>query len=219
LTFGSAKPIEWYNFRRKIEGEKYMDLNERLLQENIMLSEDIIVKLEKFALLLFEWNQVHNLTGAKNLAAIYDTIIDSLYPLTFMTLPRTLLDVGTGAGFPGLVLAIALPQTEVVLAEPLKKRVSFLKYAAIDLELKNVKVEAKRVEKVEHEAFALISSRAVTNTKLLLELTQKISDARTEYLFYKGSRVFNEIEDVQHQLDYDIVQKHQRNYLYIKGQA
>jgi 16S rRNA (guanine527-N7)-methyltransferase len=105
----------------------------------------------------------------------------------------------------------------VVLAEPLKKRVSFLKYAAIDLGLKNVKVEAKRVEAVEHEAFDMISSRAVTNTKLLLELTGKISNSQTEYLFYKGSRVFDEIEDVQHQLDYDIVQKNQRNYLYIKS--
>jgi len=196
-----------------------MDLRTLLAEESITLSDDIIGKLEAFSLLLFEWNQVHNLTGAKNIAAIYDNIVDSLYPLTFIATPKTLLDVGTGAGFPGLVLAIALPQTEVILAEPLKKRVSFLKYASIDLELKNVKVEAKRVEKVEHEAFALISSRAVTNTKLLLELTQKISDAQTEYLFYKGSRVFDEIEDVQHQLDYDIVQKHQRNYLYIKGQA
>ena len=115
------------------------------------------------------------------------------------------------------MLAIALPQTEVVLAEPLKKRVSFLKYAAIDLELPNVSVEAKRVEKVEHEAFDLISSRAVTNTKLLLELTKEISNKETQYLFYKGSRVFDEIEDVQHQLDYDIVQKNQRNYLHIKG--
>ena len=116
------------------------------------------------------------------------------------------------------MLAIALPETEVVLAEPLKKRVSFLKYASIDLELKNVKVEAKKVEKVEHEAFGLISSRAVTNTRLLLELTETISDAQTQYLFYKGSRVFDEIEDVQHQLTYDIVQKNQRNYLYIKSE-
>ena len=144
-------------------------------------------------------------------------IVDSLFPLTFIAKPKTLLDVGTGAGFPGLVLAIALPNTEVVLAEPLKKRVSFLKYATMDLELFNVKVEAKRVEHVEHEAFTLITSRAVTNTKLLLELTTNISDTKTEYLFYKGSRVFDEIEDVQHQLDYDIVQKNQRNYLYIKG--
>jgi len=194
-----------------------MELTKRLFEEKIMLSEEIIGKLEAFATLLHEWNQIHNLTGAKSISAIYDNIVDSLYPLTFIKRPDTLLDVGTGAGFPGLVLAIALPETEVVLAEPLKKRVSFLKYAAIDLELKNVKVEGQRVEYVEHEAFALISSRAVTNTKLLLELTEKISDTHTAYLFYKGSRVFDEIEDVQHQLDYDIVQKNQRNYLYIKS--
>jgi len=190
-----------------------------LEREGISLSVDLVEKLEAFTLLLHEWNQIHNLTGAKTVSAIYDNVIDSLYPLTFIAKPKTLLDVGTGAGFPGLVLAIVLPETEVVLAEPLKKRVSFLKYASIDLELKNVKVEGKRVENVEHKAFGLISSRAVTNTKLLLDLTEKISDPQTEYLFYKGSRVFDEIEDVQHQLDYDIVQKNQRNYLYIKSNS
>jgi len=195
-----------------------LNLEQLLEKESINLSGDMIEKLELFASLLHEWNQIHNLTGAKTVEAIYDNIVDSLYPLNFIKKPKTLLDVGTGAGFPGLVLAIALPETEVVLAEPLKKRVSFLKYAGIDLGLKNVKVEGKRVEFVEHEAFDLISSRAVTNTKLLLELTENISDAQTEYLFYKGSRVFDEIEDVQHQLDYDIVQKNQRNYLYIKAQ-
>jgi 16S rRNA (guanine527-N7)-methyltransferase len=195
-----------------------LNLEQLLEKESINLSGDMIEKLELFASLLHEWNQIHNLTGAKTVEAIYDNIVDSLYPLNFIKKPKTLLDVGTGAGFPGLVLAIALPETEVVLAEPLKKRVSFLKYAGIDLGLKNVKVEGKRVEFVEHEAFDLISSRAVTNTKLLLELTENISDVQTEYLFYKGSRVFDEIEDVQHQLDYDIVQKNQRNYLYIKAQ-
>jgi len=194
-----------------------LNLSQYLDNEKITLESETIVKLENFASLLHEWNQIHNLTGAKTIDAIYSNIVDSLYPLTFIEKPTTLLDVGTGAGFPGLVLAITLPKTEVVLAEPLKKRVSFLKYAAIDLELKNVKVEAKRVENVEHEAFGLITSRAVTNTKLLLDLTKKISSKETQYLFYKGSRVFDEIEDVQHQLDYDIVQKNQRNYLYIKG--
>ena len=194
-----------------------MNLTQLLDKEGMTISSETIVKLENFASLLHEWNQIHNLTGAKTVEAIYVNIVDSLYPLTFIKQPKSLLDVGTGAGFPGLALAIAMPETEVVLAEPLKKRVSFLKYAAIDLVLPNVSVEAKRVEFVEHEAFELISSRAVTNTKLLLDLTKKISDSKTEYLFYKGSRVFDEIEDVQHQLDYDIVQKNQRNYLYIKS--
>ena len=195
-----------------------MNLSQYLDNEGIVLESNIIVKLENFASLLNEWNQIHNLTGAKTVDAIYVNIIDSLYPLTFIEKPKTLLDVGTGAGFPGLVLAIALPETEVVLVEPLKKRVSFLKYAAMDLELENIKVEAKRVEKVEHDAFDLITSRAVTNTKLLLDLTKDISNDKTDYLFYKGSRVFDEVAEVQHQLDYDIVQKNQRNYLTIKGQ-
>jgi len=185
-------------------------------REGIVLSEEIIGQLEKFANLLHEWNQVHNLTGAKSIAAIYDNIIDSIYPLTFIKVPESLLDVGTGAGFPGLVLAIVLPQSEVVLAEPLKKRVAFLKYAALELELKHVKVEAKRVECIEHDSFAMISSRAVTNTKLLLDLTSGISDKKTEYLFYKGSRVFDEVAQVEGDLSYDIIHKNQRNYLYIK---
>jgi 16S rRNA (guanine527-N7)-methyltransferase len=186
-------------------------------REGIVLLADTIEKLEGFASLLHTWNRVHNLTGAKTIEAIYANIIDSLYPLTFVQTPQTLLDVGTGAGFPGLVLAIALPDTEVVLCEPLKKRVSFLKYACIDIGLDNVRVEAKRVEHLTHTPFDLVTSRAVTNTKLLLELTQQVSDAHTGYLFYKGSRVFDELEGVQHQLDYDIVQKNQRNYLYIRG--
>jgi len=196
-----------------------MNLAQYLDKEEIALSDETIVKLENFASLLGEWNQVHNLTGAKTIDAIYINIVDSLYPLTFIKKPKSLLDVGTGAGFPGLALAIALPECEVVLAEPLKKRVSFLKYAAIDVGIPNVKVEAKRVEFVTHEAFEMISSRAVTNTKLLLDLTKAISDAHTEYLFYKGSRVFDEVADVEHKLEYDIVQKNQRNYLYIKGSA
>lgn len=193
-----------------------MNLFQYLEQESIVLKDETVAKLEQFASLLHEWNQIHNLTGAKTIEAIYVNIVDSLYPLTFIKIPSTLLDVGTGAGFPGLVLAIALPDTNVVLAEPLKKRVSFLKYASIDLKLSNVTVEAKRVENIAYEAFGLISSRAVTNTKLLLDLTTHISSAFTEYLFYKGSRLFDELEDVQHQLRYDIVQKNQRNYLYIK---
>jgi 16S rRNA (guanine527-N7)-methyltransferase len=194
-----------------------LSLKDLLSYEHITVDDDVIVKLEKFASLLMEWNQIHNLTGAKSLEKIYDNIIDSLYPLTFIQKPKNLLDVGTGAGFPGLILAIAFNDIEVVLAEPLKKRVSFLKYACIDLDLNNVLVEAKRVEFIEHSTFDLISSRAVTNTELLLKLTKNISSKDTKYLFYKGSRVFDEIDSVHHQLDYDIVQKDQRNYLYIKS--
>ena len=194
------------------------NLSSYLERESIELDDNIIDKLERFALTLDEWNGIHNLTGAKSIEAIYRNIIDSLYPLTFIERPKSILDVGTGAGFPGLVLAIALPDVEVVLSEPLKKRVSFLKYMRVDLELDRLKVEAKRVEDIESEPFDMITSRAVTNTKLLLSLTKNISTDKTQYLFYKGERVFDEVKDVSQKLDYDIVEKNRRNYLYIKSQ-
>ena len=193
-------------------------LKNYLKKEGIELDDHIISKLEIFTTKLDEWNRVHNLTGAKTIYAIYENILDSLYPLSFIDVPKTLLDVGTGAGFPGLVLAIALEDTKVVLSEPLKKRVAFLKYLRVDLELDNLTVEAKKVEQIDSVPFDMITSRAVTNTKLLLSLTENISNDETQYLFYKGGRVFDEVKDVSQKLNYDIVQKNLRNYLYIKSQ-
>ena len=93
-----------------------MNLGQYLDAEGIHLESEIVVKLENFASLLNEWNQIHNLTGAKTIDAIYVNIVDSLYPLTFIEKPKTLLDLVTGACFPGLVLTMALPDTKVVLA-------------------------------------------------------------------------------------------------------
>ncbi len=67
-----------------------MNLSQYLDTENIHLENETIVKLENFASLLNEWNQIHNLTGAKTVDAIYVNIVDSLYPLTFIEQPETL---------------------------------------------------------------------------------------------------------------------------------
>ena len=174
-------------------------------------------KLQKFRDLLLEWNKIHNLTGAKTPADIEKNIEDSLFPSTFIEKPSSILDVGTGAGFPGLILAIAYSDVKTVLCEPRKKRALFLKYVAMELELSNVVVVKERVEDFDDEPFGLISSRAVTDTRMLLELTHHLQSKDTKYLFYKGERVFDEIEDVKHALDYDIIEKDRRNYLYIKG--
>ncbi len=190
-------------------------LKSELGVDGIVLDDEVLGRLDGFAELLMEWNAVHNLTGAKNRMEIDRNIVDSLYPLSFIKKPESLLDVGTGAGFPGLALGIALPDAEVVLAEPLKKRMAFLKYAAMDLGLSNVHVEAKRVEMLEHTPFDLITSRAVTNTRVLLKLTEKVSDNDTAYLFYKGERVFDEIDEVAQNLNYKVIEKDRRNYLYI----
>jgi len=173
-------------------------------------------KRERFTELLLEWNGVHNLTGAKTPLEVEKNIEDSLFPTTFIETPLSLLDVGTGAGFPGLFLAMAYPNARAVLCEPRKKRASFLKYVAMELELTNIEVVKKRVEEYHSESFGLISSRAVTDTKMLLRLTQHLRESSTQYLFYKGEHLFSELEMVDLSLDYDIIEQNKRNYLYIK---
>ncbi len=192
------------------------DLQAALQNAGIAVESAMIQKLVRFADLLHEWNGTHNLTGAKRLPAIYDNIVDSLYPTTFVDPPSSLLDVGTGAGFPGLVLAVVWPEIPVVLAEPLGKRASFLKYAALELELPRLRVERQRVEAVKHAPFGLITSRAVTDTARLLKITAHVSDEKTQYLFYKGSRFEEELAALETQPNYVIVQYNKRNFVWIK---
>jgi RNA polymerase-binding protein DksA len=121
--------------------------------------------------------------------------------------------VGTGAGFPGLILAIAWPETETVLCEPLNKRAAFLRLAAMELGLERVSVEKRRVESLLRDPFELISSRAVSDTALLLELTAHLADERTRWLLYKGSRLEEELEGLEGFEALRILERPPRRYL------
>ena len=172
-------------------------------------------KLEFFADRLLEWNKVHNLTGAKSKEEVQANIKDSLYPLRFLDQNiKKALDIGTGAGFPGLVLAIAMPQTHWVLAEPRQKRASFLRYIASSLDLNNVEVAPKRVEQIEPFAADLITSRAVTKTPLLLDLAKSFITPDTTLLLYKGEEVDKELHNLT---NYRLEPRGKRNYLILKG--
>ena len=183
---------------------------------SLQLSEDTIKRLDTYAMHFFEWNGTHNLSGAKTSEALIENIIDSLYPLKFVKKPENMLDVGTGAGFPGLILAAAMPDTDTVLCEPLNKRSSFLRFASYQMGLDRVRVEKKRVEQLEYAPFGLITSRAVTDTSLLFDLTKRVSDSSTEYLFYKGSRAENEAAEAGVSECSKIVERENRRYLYIR---
>jgi 16S rRNA (guanine527-N7)-methyltransferase len=184
--------------------------------EGIQLDRAALSRLERFAELLEEWNGVHNLTGARNREEIGRNIVDSLVPTTFVEAPESLLDVGTGAGFPGLVLAIAWPGTETVLCEPLNKRAAFLRLAALELGLEWVSVARKRVETLEHSPFGLISSRAVSDVDLLLRLTKHLADGATRWLLYKGSRLEEELAVLESATELKIVERPPRRYLLLR---
>lgn len=193
-----------------------MSLQELLESNGLEFDEQFYKDCEVFTKLLRQWGQVHNLTGSLQVDDINENILDSVYPLKFIEEHESFADIGTGAGYPGLILAMALRDTKSYLIEPRVKRVSFLNFVKASLKLNNLKVICNRVEKVEDLNVDLITSRAVTNTNLLLDITNNIKEDTSSYLFYKGSLVNDEVEDAKVN-NYKIVNRKDRNYLYIKG--
>ncbi len=189
-----------------------MNLKTALLELDVELGDNIFHNLQKYKEHLFKWNKIHNLTGAKDEKTIDEFIYDSIYPITFLPKVKNLLDIGTGAGFPGLILAMGLRETQVTLVEPLAKRASFLQFIKADLGLDNVKVVQKKVEEMPSEIFELVTSRAVIDTKMLLKLSENFRDEHSLLLFYKGERVYDEVPK---NLNHKVIKTQNRHYLLI----
>ena len=190
-----------------------MNLKDALQNAALELPENFFSNVQKYKEHLHKWNKIHNLTGAKDENTLNNFIYDAVYPVKFLPKVDSLMDIGTGAGFPGMMLAFALPQTQVTLVEPLSKRASFLQFIKADLGLENVRVVKKRAEEMNAEHFDLITSRAVTETKMLLKLSEKFRDANSKLLFYKGEKVFDEMNDITEGMEYKIIEKENRHYL------
>lgn len=188
-------------------------LKQLLAQHKVTVPEDFMANVQHYKTLLEKWNKVHNLTGAKTLNQIDQFIIDAIIPLTFLPPIKKAMDIGTGAGFPGMILAMAMPETHFTLVEPLSKRASFLQFVKADLGLKNVDVKALRAEQLESEPYDLVTSRAVTDTQMLMKLSEPFCAEGTLLLFYKGEKVYDEIDE---SLDYTIIEAQNRHYLLIK---
>ncbi len=173
-------------------------------------------KFKQYTDLLLKYNKVHRLSGAKNIQEVEKNIEDSLYPLKFLDISniKEVVDIGTGAGFPGMILAIALPDIHFTLVEPLMKRTAFLHLVKSTYDMQNVSILTERVEDIEPFEADLITSRAVAKTDMLLDLAKSFITDKTDILFYKGENVFNEVSK---DMNYEIIQRDKRYYLYIKG--
>ncbi|NPA81032.1 MAG: 16S rRNA (guanine(527)-N(7))-methyltransferase RsmG [Epsilonproteobacteria bacterium] len=192
------------------------DLKRELEREGIFLEESFFRCSEIFAKELLNYSKTHNITALDSIEEIYENIFDSIYPLKFLGSLKSLLDIGTGAGFPGLVLSFALRESEVFLSEPIMKRSAFLYLIKIKCSLDNVKILNKRVEQIEPFFVDLITSRAVTDTKRLLELGRAFCKEDTLFLFYKGEGIESEKEFLKN-IDHRIYKRDKRRYLIIKG--
>ena len=171
-------------------------------------------KFEIFTNELLKWNKTHKFTNYTTKKEIYEQIEDSLYPIEKIKDKKTALDIGTGAGFPGLILAIAMPETKWNLVEPLKKRYSFLNYIKIILGLKNINVIPKRLENSNLNPVELITTRAVMPTQKIIEISKPFLQKNGTILLYKGSNALKEIENIKASISF--INKGNRKYIFIK---
>lgn len=191
-----------------------MNLKTTMQNDAIELPEEFFHNVQKYKEHLLKWNKIHNLTGAKDEKTLDEFIYDAVFPVTFLPKVKTLMDIGTGAGFPGMILAFALPDTQVTLVEPLAKRASFLQFVKADLKLQNVTIVQKKVEQTPSQIFELITSRAVSDTKTLLKLSEAFRDEHSMLLFYKGEKVFDEVDaSGVKTMKHKIIEKKNRHYL------
>ncbi|MBQ8892359.1 MAG: 16S rRNA (guanine(527)-N(7))-methyltransferase RsmG [Bacilli bacterium] len=144
---------------------------------HINIDESKLEKLNKFYHLLIKWNEAINLTTIVKeeevyLKHFYDSL--TLEQVIDLNQDLKLLDVGTGAGFPGIVLKIVFPNLKITLLDSLNKRVNYLKEVIKELDLEDIEVECARAEDYskEHiEVYDVVVSRAVAHLKILSEIT------------------------------------------------
>lgn len=126
-----------------------LKLNEGLAGLGITLPEETKEKLIQYVELLSKWNSVHNLTAVSDKAEMVSRhILDSLtvYPFLARTSAKTILDVGTGAGLPGIVLALAFPDRAFVLLDSQQKKINFVQHVVLSLKIENASPVCQRVE-------------------------------------------------------------------------
>jgi 16S rRNA (guanine527-N7)-methyltransferase len=169
-----------------------------LKQLNIELPSAVQSQLLAYIELLHKWNQAYNLTAVREpINMVSRHLLDCLAVLPWLPEHSDVLDVGTGPGLPGLLLAIARPQQHFTLLDSNDKRMSFLHKALRELHITNVTLIQKRVEQFHVDTpFPVIISRAFSSLKDFTELTKHLADQQTVYLAMKGKYPAEELDEL-----------------------
>lgn len=168
------------------------DFIKELDKLNIKYTDEIINKLEKYYKILIEENKKYNLTAITNKEEVYlKHFYDSLTITKIISLNnQKLCDIGSGAGFPGLVLKIVFPDLDITLIEATKKRCNFLNIVIEKLNLKKIKVINERAEiySIENrELYDIVTSRAVAPLSHLLEYSIPTLKINGFFIAMKGN--------------------------------
>ena len=167
----------------------------------LTLSDLQLTQFDEYHKLLAEWNEFMNLTGITDEEGVYEKhYYDSLLSIKDINYHGRFADVGSGAGFPGMVLKIAYPELEVVLIEPLNKRCKFLMEVVNKLGLEKIEIVNARSEdyaKENRESFDFVSARAVSNLNVLSELCVPLVKVGGEFVILRGADGIEEIENAR----------------------
>jgi 16S rRNA (guanine527-N7)-methyltransferase len=175
-------------------------------QFGVTLDERQVAQFQEYLALLCEWNRRFNLTAIQRPEEVLTKhFLDSLTCATAFDLPAatSLLDVGSGAGFPGLVLAIAFPHLHVTVLDSIAKRAGFLRRTVEALGLEEVRVVHARVEEVARpggdpplrERFDVATARAVARINVLAEWLAPCVRVGGSVLFMKGPQIEEELSE------------------------
>lgn len=176
---------------------------EELKKLNITLTKNQENQLEEYYNLLIEENKKINLTTITKKEDVYlKHFYDSLTIIKVIDLTKkeTLIDIGTGAGFPGLVLKIVFPNLKVTLLDSLNKRINFLNKVIEKLNLTNIKTVNSRIETYQKETFDIVTSRAVSKINILLELSCQLVK-KEGFLILLKANALEELKASKNSLD------------------
>ena len=152
----------------------------------------IISKLLIYKKLLIKWNNSFNLTSVKNTEIVTHHFLDCLAVIPFIKSSR-LLDVGTGAGLPGIVIAIVNPDIKVSLIDKVGKKITFIKRIIAELEMKNIKTYHERVELLtSEEKYDGIISRAFSNMEVFIKSTKHLIKSQGVWYGMKSKKILDD---------------------------
>ena len=179
------------------------EFKEELSKLGIVLTSTQEKQLEMYYNLLIEWNNKMNLTGITERNSVYlKHFYDCITLIKAIDLTKNLkiVDVGTGAGFPGLVLKIVFPNLDVVLVDALNKRINFLNHVIESLKLENIEAIHDRIEnyaKNNLEVFDLVTCRAVAKLNIISELCLPLAKINGYFIPMKAT-IEDEISDTKY---------------------
>ncbi len=168
----------------------------KIIKNDLNVSRETFDRIERYVQLLKVWNTKFNLISHNDINKIWSRhILDCLELIEYIDKEKTIIDFGSGAGLPGVLLSIS-GCSDVVLIEKDQKKSAFLKLAS-KLSLNNIKVISKSIEEIKNIKADFITARAFASIEKIISISKPFLKEKTKFFLHKGNKIEYEIIDAQ----------------------